>query len=276
MADGARSQLGRRLGRTWHRSTAYGVAARAYIKSHRSDDSWISSHLELRGTEGELLSGYGWVFPLGDGEVNVGVGTLATDKRPADVNLRSLIAHYAESRREHVASFEGDVRAPSSALLPMGGAVSGVAGPPTGCSSATPPAASTRSTARASTTAWRPGAWLAAECSPTRCERHPRLLASVAAAPAAPLRHGVLHRPPAGRSAHRARGLLPTLGPVGMRSRRAHDAGPAGDGQPGPARGHRPRWPGCGGRPGARACASTTARRSADVANRCTLPVASW
>jgi geranylgeranyl reductase family protein len=127
IADGARSQLGRRLGRTWHRSTAYGVAARAYIKSHRSDDSWISSHLELRGTEGEILSGYGWVFPLGDGEVNVGVGTLATDKHPADVNLRGLLSHYAESQRE-TWQFEGDVRAPWSALLPMGGAVSGVAG----------------------------------------------------------------------------------------------------------------------------------------------------
>jgi geranylgeranyl reductase family protein len=128
VADGAKSQLGRQLGRTWHRSTAYGVAARAYIKSHRSDDPWISSHLELRGEDDELLSGYGWVFPLGDGEVNVGVGTLATDKHPADVNLRGLLSHYAESQRE-TWQLEGDVRAPWSALLPMGGAVSGVAGP---------------------------------------------------------------------------------------------------------------------------------------------------
>ena len=128
VADGARSQLGRSLGRTWHRSTAYGVAARAYIKSRRSDDPWISSHLELRGEQGELLSGYGWVFPLGDGEVNVGVGTLATEKHPADVNLRGLLSHYAEAQRESW-EFEGDVRAPWSALLPMGGAVSGVAGP---------------------------------------------------------------------------------------------------------------------------------------------------
>ena len=128
VADGARSQLGRRLGREWHRSTAYGVAARAYIKSHRSDDPWISSHLELRGEAGELLSGYGWVFPLGDGEVNVGVGTLATDKHPADINLRGLLAHYAQAQRE-AWQFEGDIRAPWSALLPMGGAVSGVAGP---------------------------------------------------------------------------------------------------------------------------------------------------
>lgn len=128
VADGARSQLGRVLGRQWHKSTAYGVAARGYVKSHRSDDPWISSHLELRGTSGELLSGYGWIFPLGDGEVNIGVGTLATDKHPADVNLRQLMNFYGEQQRAPW-QLEGEIRAPWSALLPMGGAVSNVAGP---------------------------------------------------------------------------------------------------------------------------------------------------
>jgi geranylgeranyl reductase family protein len=130
VADGARSPLGRVLGRQWHRDTAYGVAARGYVRSGRSDDEWISSHLELRGADGELLSGYGWVFPLGsagDGEVNIGVGTLATARRPADVRLRSLLDFYADSRREEW-QLEGPVRAPASALLPMGGAVTGVAG----------------------------------------------------------------------------------------------------------------------------------------------------
>lgn len=128
VADGARSQLGRVLGREWHRDTVYGVAIRGYVASGRSTDPWISSHLELRGAGGELLSGYGWVFPLADGEVNIGVGTLATSRRPADVNLRKLIRHYADLRRQEW-ELEGDVRLPASALLPMGGAVSGVAGP---------------------------------------------------------------------------------------------------------------------------------------------------
>ena len=128
VADGARSQLGRALGREWHRDTAYGVAARGYIKSGRSDDEWISSHLELRDDADRILSGYGWIFPLGDGEVNIGVGTLATAKRPADINLRSLLNYYADTQREDW-ELQDDVRAPWSALLPMGGAVSGVAGP---------------------------------------------------------------------------------------------------------------------------------------------------
>ncbi len=128
VADGAKSQLGRKLGREWHRGTAYGVAARGYITSERSDDPWISSHLELRGTKNEILSGYGWIFPLGDGSVNIGVGTLATDKRPADINLRQLISHYTDQQRE-TWKLSGEIRDPWSALLPMGGAVSGVAGP---------------------------------------------------------------------------------------------------------------------------------------------------
>jgi flavin-dependent dehydrogenase len=105
----------------------YGVAARAYVDSGR-DDRWISSHLELRGPAGELLSGYGWIFPLGGGQVNLGVGTLATAKRPANVSLRPLLEYYADQRREEW-QLGSVVRLPTSALLPMGGAVSGVAGP---------------------------------------------------------------------------------------------------------------------------------------------------
>ncbi len=129
VADGVRSPLGRVLGRQWHRDTAYGVAARGYVTSARSDDEWISSHLELRDAEGTLLSGYGWVFPLGEaaGQVNIGVGTLATARRPAGVQLKSLLEVYADARREDW-RLSGPVHAPASALLPMGGAVSGVAG----------------------------------------------------------------------------------------------------------------------------------------------------
>jgi flavin-dependent dehydrogenase len=128
VADGVRSPLGKRLGRRWHRDTVYGVAGRSYVDSAMSDDPWISSHLELRGEDGEILSGYGWIFPLGDGSVNLGVGTLATARRPAEVALRPLMRHYAEQRRDDF-ELSGDLRMPTSAMLPMGGAVSHVAGP---------------------------------------------------------------------------------------------------------------------------------------------------
>ena len=128
VADGARSQIGRDLGRQWHRDTVYGVAARSYIDSGRADDPWISSHLELRDDTGEVLSGYGWIFPLGSGQVNIGVGTLATAAHPADINLRSLLQLYVADQRG-LFDLTGRPRAIRSALLPMGGAVSGVAGP---------------------------------------------------------------------------------------------------------------------------------------------------
>ncbi len=128
VADGVRSPLGKVLGRVWHRDTVYAVAGRAYVASELSDDPWISSHLELRGEDDEILSGYGWIFPLGTGEVNIGVGSLATSKRPANVAVKPLMQHYADERREDF-KLSGELRAPTSALLPMGGAVSHVAGP---------------------------------------------------------------------------------------------------------------------------------------------------
>ncbi|GAY14570.1 Menaquinone reductase [Mycobacterium sp. shizuoka-1] len=128
VADGARSPFGRVLGRQWHQETVYGVAVRGYAASPRSSEPWISSDLELRSVDGQVLPGYGWIFPLGNGEVNIGVGALATAKRPADVALRPLIKHYTDLKRASW-GFDGPPRAVSSALLPMGGAVSGVAGP---------------------------------------------------------------------------------------------------------------------------------------------------
>jgi geranylgeranyl reductase family protein len=128
VADGVRSPLGKVLGREWHRDTVYGVAGRSYVTSELSDDPWISSHLELRDEHGKVLSGYGWIFPLGTGEVNLGVGTLATSRRPADLAVKPLMRQYAELRRDDF-RLSGELRMPTSALLPMGGAVSNVAGP---------------------------------------------------------------------------------------------------------------------------------------------------
>ncbi|MEE3851280.1 geranylgeranyl reductase family protein [Gordonia sp. LSe1-13] len=137
VADGVRSGLGKTLGRQWHRDTAYGVAARAYVPSRRAEDNWMGSHLELRGPDGDLLPGYGWVFPLGDvapgplpvsgGLLNVGVGALATAKRPAHMALRPILEHYARMVGDEW-GIDGPPRLVTSALLPMGGAVTGVAG----------------------------------------------------------------------------------------------------------------------------------------------------
>lgn len=128
VADGVRSPLGKLLGREWHRDTVYAVAGRAYVDSDMSDDPWISSHLELRDEQGELVSGYGWIFPLGNGTVNLGAGTLATSSRPAEVAIKPLMQTYADTIGDDF-GLAGPLRMATSALLPMGGAVTNVAGP---------------------------------------------------------------------------------------------------------------------------------------------------
>ena len=78
VADGANSRFGRALGTARDRTYPLGVAVRGYFESPYHDEPWIESHLDLRDRAGNHLPGYGWVFPVGDGTVNVGVGLLST------------------------------------------------------------------------------------------------------------------------------------------------------------------------------------------------------
>ena len=126
VADGVRSTFGQKLGRIWHKGEVFGIAARSYCESPFSDEPWMHSHVELRDEEGVVQPGYGWIFPIGDGSVNLGCGALSTNKRPAKVNTKKLLSQYASQQR---AEWQlGDEKFITSAALPMGGAVSNVAG----------------------------------------------------------------------------------------------------------------------------------------------------
>lgn len=125
LAEGVRSGIARQLGVQWLRGLVHGVAARSYCATPFGDEPWIHSHVELRDAEGVAQPGYGWIFPLGDG-VNLGCGALSTTRHPAKVNVKKLLVSYADDQRE-----EWQLGTPeqiTSALLPMGGAVSRVAG----------------------------------------------------------------------------------------------------------------------------------------------------
>ena len=131
VADGVRSPFGKLLGRRWHQQEVFGIAARSYCTSPFDEEPWMHSHVELRDGEhagdGGVQPGYGWIFPLADGTVNLGCGALSTSSRPAKVNTKRLLASYAVQQRE---SWQlGKPARVTSALLPMGGAVSNVAGP---------------------------------------------------------------------------------------------------------------------------------------------------
>ncbi len=97
-ADGvsARTALGAGIAKRDDRPL--GVAVRGYLASaDRSSDDYLESHLELwdgpRG-EGRLLPGYGWVFGVGDGTVNVGLGILNTSDAFGNVDYKDLLRRW--------------------------------------------------------------------------------------------------------------------------------------------------------------------------------------
>jgi geranylgeranyl reductase family protein len=97
VADGANSRFGRALGTARDRRYPLGMAIRGYFTSPYHDEPWIESHLDLRDRDGNHLPGYGWIFPVGDGTVNVGVGLLSTFKGWKDVNTSKLMEAFCET-----------------------------------------------------------------------------------------------------------------------------------------------------------------------------------
>ena len=88
-AEGAATKFARSLGRERNLDYPMGFAIRQYFTSPMESSGWFEGYLEIRSGE-DTLPGYGWVFPVGDGTVNVGVGLLSTFRGWRDVNLHKL------------------------------------------------------------------------------------------------------------------------------------------------------------------------------------------
>jgi len=132
VADGANSRVGRALGLVRDRAYPQGMALRGYYRSERHDEPWIESHLDIRDANGDIVPGYGWIFPLGDGRVNVGVGLLSTDRRWRGVNttklMEAFVAGVGASWGLNEATCCGP---PTGGRLPMGMSVGPRVGPNT-------------------------------------------------------------------------------------------------------------------------------------------------
>ena len=130
VADGANSRFGRALGSARDRSYPLGMAVRGYFTSPFHDEPWIESHLDLRDRDGNHLPGYGWIFPVGDGTVNVGVGLLSTFKGWKSVNTSTLMdAFVATAPSRWGITPETSCGPPTGGKLPTGGSVTPSAGP---------------------------------------------------------------------------------------------------------------------------------------------------
>ena len=121
VADGANSRFGRALGTVRDRNQPMGMALRGYYASPGHDQPFIESHLDIRDADGQVVPGYGWIFPLGDGRVNVGVGLLSTDRRWKGVNTSTLMDHFvAWAPKEWELSPSTSLGQPTGGKLPMG------------------------------------------------------------------------------------------------------------------------------------------------------------
>ena len=121
VADGSNSRVGRMLGTSRQRNLPLGMALRGYYRSERHDDPFIESHLDIRDPQGNVVPGYGWIFPMGDGRVNVGVGLLSTEQRWKGINTTHLMDTFVDfAPSSWGLRPETSLGPPTGGKLPMG------------------------------------------------------------------------------------------------------------------------------------------------------------
>jgi menaquinone-9 beta-reductase len=124
-ADGVSARFALSMGINKRDDRPIGVAVRQYFHSPaRHDDEYLESWLELRSRDGgdKLLPGYGWIFGLGDGRVNVGLGVLNSSVSFGKTNYRRMLGEWLAATPDEwgmndPANADGE---PQGAALPMG------------------------------------------------------------------------------------------------------------------------------------------------------------
>ena len=93
-SDGAASRFAKPAGVVRDESRPLGIAARRYYRTDYHPGPWLESWLDL--WEGDLLlPGYGWLFPVAGGTINLGAGLLNTFKNFKDVSAQRLFNAFA-------------------------------------------------------------------------------------------------------------------------------------------------------------------------------------
>ncbi len=100
IATGAPGHVARMLGAVRDPNEPFGLAIRTYVESPRHADRLLEASLAMRDPNGTPIPGYGWMFPVGDGTVNLGVGALSTMKGFKKLNLNKLVDLYRDLVRD--------------------------------------------------------------------------------------------------------------------------------------------------------------------------------
>ncbi|HLS72605.1 MAG TPA: geranylgeranyl reductase family protein [Actinomycetaceae bacterium] len=122
-AGGVSARLATTMGIEKNDNRPMGVAIRTYFKTPRHDDPMMESHLELWDGEpgkSNLQPGYGWIFALGDGTANVGLGSLSSTAKPTKLDYKGLFAQWMRNAPpEWEFTPENQIGPLRSAALPM-------------------------------------------------------------------------------------------------------------------------------------------------------------
>ena len=122
-AGGVSARLATAVGRTRDERRPMGVAVRAYFRSPRARDPWMESRLELwdgRPGDSDLLPGYGWIWSVGEGLVNVGLGSVSSTATSHAMNYREVFARWMDNvPRSWGFTPDNQVGRLASAALPM-------------------------------------------------------------------------------------------------------------------------------------------------------------
>ncbi|MER1996723.1 MAG: geranylgeranyl reductase family protein [Arthrobacter sp.] len=120
-ADGNSTRTALSLGLEKRDDRPLGVAVRTYFTSPRTNDDWMEGWLELPDAAGKPLPGYGWVFGVGDGTSNVGLGILNSSKEFGRLDYRQVLRDWtAGMPGEWGFTPENQIGEIRGAALPMG------------------------------------------------------------------------------------------------------------------------------------------------------------
>ncbi len=119
-ADGNSSRLSVAMGLRKRDDRPLGVAVRTYYSSPRHDDDYLEAWLDLWDGS-KLLPGYGWIFGMGDGTSNVGLGLLNTSEAFGHIDYRTLLRRWLAGMPAEWGLTEENRKGPvRGAALPMG------------------------------------------------------------------------------------------------------------------------------------------------------------
>jgi geranylgeranyl reductase family protein len=122
--EGVSGKLAQHLGVHRNVKRPLGVAVRRYYSSPRTDEDYLESWLELWDgvpNESDLLPGYGWIFGMGDGTVNAGIGVLNTSAGFQKTDYRAMLTRWLDGTPVEWGLREQNATGPTrGAALPMG------------------------------------------------------------------------------------------------------------------------------------------------------------